>query len=376
MYISTHEELVRFCERAAPHKVLAVDTEFLRERTFRPKLCLIQVATEDDVAAVDPLLIDDLSPLARLLEDSTITKVFHACDQDLEVIYEGMGCVAAPVFDTQLAAAFLGHRMQIGYGALVSAYDGVHLDKADGLTDWSKRPLDDSQLRYAEEDVLYLPGIYRRMMRELVERDRLSWLEPELAALSDPSRLRKDPRQAFQHLKRSSSLTRRQLAIAREVCAWREEVAARRDLPRKWVLSDEVIVEICRRAPRSVDRMRRIRGTDHIAANDASQVVRAVQQGLACDPMDYPVVRHRPRTSPEADSVADLMYAMLRLRSERSGVAIPLIATRDDLHDLMSGERGCPLRSGWRYEIVGRDLERLLAGEVGLTVKDGRIETL
>ena len=160
MFISDYDQLSAFCEQAASSRILAVDTEFLREKTYYPKLCLIQVATHDELASIDPLAIEDLSPLRALFEDPRITKVFHACTQDLEVILYAMGCVVAPVFDTQLAAAYLGMRQQVGYGALVERYTGVHLPKADSLTDWSRRPLDAEQLAYAEDDVRFLPGIW------------------------------------------------------------------------------------------------------------------------------------------------------------------------------------------------------------------------
>ena len=376
MFISTPDGLSGLCERLRAHKVIAVDTEFLREKSYHPKLCLIQVATADEAAAIDPQAISDLTPLMEVLADASVTKVFHACDQDLEVIYDACGCVVAPVFDTQLAAAFLGHRMQMGLGALVQHYLGIHLDKADGLTDWSRRPLDAEQLRYAIDDVLYLPRIYDLMMAELVGRDRLSWFEPEMAQLADPGRLRKDPREAYLRLKRSGSLTRRQLAVAREVCVWREQAASRHDLPRKWMLSDELVVEISRRAPQRADRLRRIRGTESLNERDVRDILDAVRRGLACDPADYPLIRHRSRPSAQADSVTDLMYALLRLVSDRYGVAVPLIATRDDLYAFAAGDPACPLREGWRYEVCGRTLDGLLAGEVGLTVKDGRVETL
>lgn len=376
MYLSTYDELVAFCERAAAYKVLAVDTEFLRERTYRPKLCLVQVATEDEAVAIDPITIEDLGPLKELLANKNKTKVFHACDQDIEVIRDSMGIIPEPIFDTQLAAAFLGHRMQMGYGALVQAYEGVHLAKADGLTDWAKRPLDKDQLRYAIDDVLYLPRIYEKMMNELIARDRLAWYEPELEALVNKISRAREPREAYVHLKRASSLTRKQLAVAREVCAWREELAAARDLPRKWVMQDEIVVELCRRAPRSVERVRRTRGTDNLSERDAKALVGAIRAGLACPPEDYPQIKHRPRASAETDSVIDLMYALLRLRSESEGVAIPLIATRDDLHSFMLGNKDCSLSRGWRYELVGSSLEGLLRGETGLTVKDGRVELL
>ena len=376
MYLSTQAELASFCERAASSRVLAVDTEFLREKTFYPKLCLVQVAAGDDIAAIDPLLIEDLSPLARLFEDPSITKVLHACSQDLEVILDGMGVVCAPVFDTQLAAAFLGMRQQVSYGSLVEAYCGVHLPKAESLTDWSRRPLDAEQLRYAEDDVRYLPGIYDRMISQLVEGDRLTWVAPEMSQLCDVSRVRRDPRESYQRLRRASSLTRRQLAVAREVCAWREGVAAAHDIPRKWVVSDEVVVEVCKRAPTTVERLRRIRGTDQISESDARALVDAVVKGTACPAEQCPKVTRHPRLSAETEGVIDLMYAVLRLVSEKSGVATQLIATRDDLLEFLQNRRDSRLSRDWRWELAGKTLDQLLSGEVGLTVKNGSIELL
>lgn len=376
MYLSTQEELAAFCERAAASKVLAVDTEFLREKTFFPKLCLVQVAAGEDIAAIDPILIEDLSPLAALFEDPSITKVFHACSQDLEVLLDGMGVECAPVFDTQLAAAFLGLRQQVSYASLVESYCGVRLPKAESLTDWSRRPLDPEQLSYAEDDVRYLPGIYDRMVSELVGRDRLSWVTPEMERLCDFSRIRRDPREAFLRLRRASSLTRRQLAVAREVCAWRERVAAERDIPRKWVISDEVVVEVCKRAPSSVERLRRIRGIDQMAERDALSLVDAVARGVACSAEECPKMTRHARPSAETEGVIDLMYAVLRLVSEKSGVATQLIATRDDLLDFLLDRGSSRLAHDWRWELAGSTLDRLLAGEVGLTVKNGSIELL
>lgn len=376
MYLSTSEELAAFCDRASTCKVLAIDTEFLREKTYYPKLCLVQVAAGDDIAAVDPLRVRDLSPLAALLEAPDVTKVFHACSQDLEVLLDGMGVACAPVFDTQLAAAFLGMRQQVSYGSLVEAYCGVHLPKAESLTDWSRRPLDPEQLAYAEDDVRYLPGIYERMLSELTRRDRLSWVGPEMAELCDVSRVRRDPSEAYLRLRRSGSLTRRQLALAREVCAWRERAAAERDVPRKWVLSDEVVVEVCKRAPASLERLRRVRGTEQLSERDARGVLAAVERGRSCPPEECPRVVKHLRPSPETEGVIDLMYAVLRLISERSGVATQLIATRDDLLEFLQNQGSSRLATGWRRELAGATLERLLSGEVGLTVKDGRIELL
>ena len=376
MYIATQDELEAFCAAAAGERVIAVDTEFLREKTYYPKLCLVQVRAGERIAAIDPILIGDLSPLAKIFEDPEVTKVFHACSQDLEVILDGMGCACRPVFDTQLAAAFLGLRQQVSYGSLVEAYCDVHLAKAESLTDWSRRPLDPEQLTYAEDDVRYLPGIYERMVSELVGRDRLSWVAPEMESLTDPSRIRRAPEETYLRLKRSSSLTRRQLAIAREVCAWRERLAAARDVPRKWVASDEVVVEVCKRTPRGLDRLRRIRGTEQISPRDAEGLLAAVGRGLACPAEGCPHVQRHVRPSAETESVIDLMYAMLRVISDKSGVATQLIATRDDLLEFVGDREGSRLATSWRWELAGSTLAQLLDGEVGLTVKDGRIEML
>lgn len=376
MYICDSSELLAFCEKAAQAKVVAVDTEFIREKTYFPKLCLIQVNAGGEIAAIDPLAIDDLSPLAEIFANPQVTKVFHACGQDLEVIYEHMGVDCAPVFDTQVAAAFLGMRQQLSYGSLVETYCDVHLPKAESLTDWSRRPLDQDQLKYAEDDVRYLPGIYDKMMDELTRADRLAWVLPEMDEVADPSHFHRNSREAYLRLKKSGSLTRKQLAVAREVCAWREDLASSRDIPRKWLCSDEVVVEICKRAPATVERLRRIRGTEGFNDADARGVVSAVRAGLACAPADYPRAQKHARSSAETDGVCDLMYAMLRVISEKSGVAPQLIATKDDLLDFISNREKSRLSRGWRWGLAGKSLSRLLSGEVGLTVVNGRIELL
>lgn len=376
MYISTSDELSAFCERIGNEPVIAVDTEFLRERAYYPKLCLVQVGTPTEIGAIDPILIEDLSPLAHIFADERVTKVFHACGQDLEVILDGMGVTCTSVFDTQVAAAFLGMRQQVSYASLVEVYAGVRLPKAESLTDWSRRPLDPEQLTYAEDDVRYLPGIYDRMVEQLVERDRLAWVQPEMAEATDPSHMHRDPREAYLRLKRSSSLTRRQLAIAREVCAWREQTAASHDVPRKWVLSDEVVVEVCKRAPRNRDRLRKIRGTDQLSERDVRDLLDAVHAGEEVPGSACPQPERHAHPSAEVESVVDLMVALVRIVSEKSGIATQLIATRDDLVEFVQDRSKSRLATGWRHELAGKQLESLLEGSVGLTVRDGRIEVI
>lgn len=376
LYIQDGQTLRAFCERASSSHVLAVDTEFLREKTYFPKLCLIQLGTHDEVAAIDPLSIDDLSPVRALLEDPSITKVFHACSQDLEVIAHALGCTVGPLFDTQVAASFLGMRQQVSYGSLVEAFSHVHLPKAESLTDWSRRPLDPEQLSYAEDDVRYLPAIYDAMISELIAKDRLGWVLPEMEHLGDSLSVQRDPRSAFFRLKRATSLTRRQLGVAREVCAWREAFAARRDIPRKWVLSDEVLLEICKRTPSDEASLRRIRQTDQLSSRDAAAITSAVAKALSLDPDQLPKLEHHERPTQDQESIIDLMYALLRVISAREGIATQVIATRDDLLEFIQSKETSRLFTTWRYEVAGKYLEKLLTGEIGLTVKGNTIELL
>ena len=375
VYITLPDQLAAFCERAASAKVLAIDTEFLRERTYYPKLCLIQAATGDEVALIDPIALDDLSAFANLLADDSIVKVFHACSQDLEVLHAALGVVPKPVFDTQVAATFLGLRQQMGYGALVEELCGVHLAKAEALSDWTHRPLSAHQLDYAEDDVRYLPRMYDDMVRRLSAADRLGWVLPEMDALIEKAETERDPRLAFLHLKRTSSLTRKQMGVAREACAWREQVAAERDVPRRWVVSDEVIVECCRRIPRDAAALRRIRGAEQMGDKMAAGLLRALRKGSSANTADIPHQRRHERPSPETEGALDLMYALTRIVAKQNNLAVQLLASRDDLHDYLL-RRPSPLDNGWRHDLLATRLDQLLDGECGLTVKDGHVELL
>ncbi|NBI32640.1 ribonuclease D [Enterorhabdus sp. P55] len=370
MYIDNQETLEAFVERARASSVLAIDTEFLREKTYYARLCLLQLATDDEVAIVDPFAVSDLHVLVPLLADRGIVKLFHAGGQDLEILYREVGMLPEPIFDTQVAAALLGHTQQIGYGALVHSVCGVNLKKVDSYTDWSRRPLSDSQLEYAADDVVYLPGIYREMCAMLDARGRREWLAPDFAELSDPARYEADPRQRFRRLKRVSSLSRRQLSAAREVAAWREEEAARRDVPRKWVITDEQIVEACKREARSIDELFMVRGMrEKLPTRDARTVAALLRKGLD-EPQDrWPVLDRASKSEPNVDAQLDLMEAVVRLRARENGIAMQTLASRDDLARLARGytEEVDVLR-GWRRAMVGEELLDLLAGRLALSL--------
>lgn len=370
MYIDNQETLEAFVERARASSVLAIDTEFLREKTYYARLCLLQLATDEEVAIVDPFAVNDLHVLVPLLADRDIVKLFHAGGQDLEILYREVGMLPEPIFDTQVAAALLGHTQQIGYGALVHSVCGVNLKKVDSYTDWSRRPLSDSQLEYAADDVVYLPGIYREMCAMLDARGRREWLAPDFAELSDPARYEADPRQRFRRLKRVSSLSRRQLSAAREVAAWREEEAARRDVPRKWVITDEQIVEACKREARSIDELFMVRGMrEKLPTRDARTVAALLRKGLDAPQDRWPVLDRASKSEPNVDAQLDLMEAVVRLRARENGIAMQTLASRDDLARLARGytEEVDVLR-GWRRAMVGEELLDLLAGRLALSL--------
>lgn len=376
MYIANQEDLEAFANRAMRSSVLAIDTEFLREKTYYAKLCLLQLATDDETAIVDPFEVEDLRVLAPLLENESVVKLFHAGGQDLEILLREVGVLPRPLFDTQVAAALLGHTQQIGYAALVHAECGVTLKKIDSFTDWSRRPLSESQLEYAADDVAYLPRMYERMRAQLVELGRLAWLDRDFEDLADPKRYATNERERYRRLKRVSQLSRRQLAAAREVAAWRELEAQRRDVPRKWVVTDEQIVEACKREARTIDELFMVRGmSDRLSTKDARCVVALMSSALDAPPDAWPEPDRCGKNEPNVDAELDLMCALVRLRAKQNGVAFPTLASHDDLARVARGYReGVDVLRGWRRSLVGEELLRLLEGKIALSLSDGEVK--
>ncbi len=375
MFVTDVEELRSLVTRLRSARAVGIDTEFMRERTYFAKLCLVQLATDEVSAIVDPLAIADLAPLCDLLSDRSVVKVMHAGAQDLEIFHRFCGGGVAPVFDTQVAATLVGFPQQVGYGALVNDLLGVRLDKADSFTDWSRRPLADTQIEYALNDVRYLPEAYRRLSQRIDAQGRTDWLAADVARLENPETYRVVPEEQWRRVKRVSSLNRRQLAIAREVAAWREREAMRRDVPKRWVIGDESIVEVARRAPRSMEEVAAIRGVpDKVGKGAMSGLLSAVARGLDVPDEELPCLPKRRRLAGDVDAAIDLMVALVRLCAKENGVAMPLLASRDDLERLAAGERdGHPLLGGWRQEMVGNQLLELLDGRLSLTLDDGEI---
>lgn len=374
-YIEDETALLGFIEKAKRSKILALDTEFLREKTYYPKVCLIQAATDDEVWIIDPLAIRDLTPLGELLEDEAMMKVFHAATQDIEILLRVTGSVPWPLFDTQVAAALLGYSHQVGLAQLVGSLCGVTLKKSDSFTDWARRPLSRSQLEYASGDVVFLPELYECMRAMLEEKGRLEWLDPDFQELANEDHYCVDPNRRFRHLKRGNQLNRRQLGAARELAAWRERRAQELDIPRKWVLSDEQIVEACRKEARTIDDLFLIRGMrEKLSTRDAREVASLLVRGYDLPEDELPTLDRPASSEPNVDSALDMMLALTRLISRENDIAMQTLASNADLTNLARGhvnESG--LLKGWRRNLIGQKLLMLLDGKLALRLEDGNL---
>lgn len=375
MYINTQTEFENFIARAKSSELLAIDTEFMREKSYFPQLCLLQMATEEEDVIVDPFAINDLAPLSSLLLDASIVKLFHAGSQDIEILFHELGVVPTPVFDTQIAAAVLGHSLQIGYGSLVSTICGTQLKKGDSYTDWARRPLSKSQLAYAADDVIYLPKMYRIIHAKLVSLGRLEWLTEDFAELANPKRYEILPFERYKKLKRVNQLSRRQLSAARELAAWREQTAMRRDLPRKWVLTDEQIVEACKREPKNIDQLLLIRGmSEKLSTKDARAVLHAIQTGLNVAENLLPNLTIKKSNEKNVEVEVDALSAIARLRAKENNIAFQALVSISDLTEIARGHTNCAALKGWRREIVGQDLLAFARGETEIQIIDGELK--
>jgi ribonuclease D len=376
--VTTTDLLAEACERLATHDFVTVDTEFLRETTFWPKLCVIQIASVEEAVIIDALAPGlDLAPFFALMRDEAVVKVFHAARQDIEIIWNLSRSIPAPLFDTQVAAMVCGYGDQVAYGELVQQICKVTIDKSSRFTDWARRPLSDAQVAYATADVTHLRDVYVALRRQLEAKDRLCWLEDEIGVLCSPATYEQHPENAWERF-RSRLRRPRDLAVMIEIAAWREQEAQSRDVPRSRVLKDDVLIEIALAAPKSPESLAELRavprGMDRSKAG--AEILAAVERGLARDPKTLPKL-DRERRSGGGGATVELLKVLLRQVSEANGVAAKILATVDDLEAMaLDDAADVPAMHGWRRTIFGSKALELKHGRLALTVERGRVVLL
>ncbi len=374
--VTRTEDLASACARLSGHPYVTVDTEFLRETTFWPKLCVVQMAGPDEAVVIDALADGlDLAPFFALMNNEKIVKVFHAARQDVEICWHRAKTIPHPIFDTQVAAMVLGHGDSVSYDQLVQRLTGDQIDKSLRFTDWSRRPLSQAQFDYAVSDVTHLRNVYLKLSADLESGKRSDWVQEEMKVLTSPATYSAEPDRAWERLK-SRVRRPKELAVLMEVAAWREREAQSRDVPRQRVIKDDAVMEVAQQQPKTVEELGRLRALPkgYERSRAGEQIVAAVLAGLGRDPKTLPkIVRDKPLSN-GASATVELLKVLLRMTSERHGVAAKVIATVDDLERIAVDENAdVPALKGWRREMFGNEALKLRRGGVALAIEGGRV---
>lgn len=374
--VTDTETLAKLCDRLKSHDHICVDTEFMRENTYYPELCLVQVASPEEAFAFDPLAEGlDMAPFLELLSDESILKVLHAGGQDIEIFVNLTGKVPFPMFDTQIAAMAMGMGEQVSYANLVAHFTGHQIDKGARFTDWARRPLSDRQIHYAIGDVTYLAQLFPKMLAKLRKTGRGAWLDEEMARLSDPSNYSVNPENAWQRLKlpnRKPEVLGRLKALAR----WREQEASSKNVPRGRIVKDETLADLAASPPATQADLARVRGLSPTWAGNAigQRLLAAIEEATPLPASEMPVKDNRPGLSSESSLIADLLKLLLKIRAKESGVAPRLIARSEEMESLAGGTRdGLAMLEGWRREMFGEDALALVEGRLGFSVVNGKL---
>src|SRR5262249_28088269 len=373
--VTTTSELAAVCARLERHPVITVDTEFLRETTYYPLLCVVQMASPDEAVVVDALDPDiDLKSFFALMGNKKALTEFHAARQDIEIVWHRAGIVTHPIFDTQVAAMVLGHGDSIAYDQLVQRITGHRPDKTHRFTDWSRRPLTSEQVHYAVSDVTHLRDVFSALDADLKKRGRNEWVSEEMEVLTSPGTYDFHPERAWERLK-TRVRKPKELAVLMEVAAWREQEAQSRDVPRSGVLKADAVGDIATHAPASIERLGHLRSLPKGFERSkwGADIVAAVQRGLARDLAKLPKLE-KPRGNSNGTAIVELLKVLLRMTSERYGVASKVIATVDDLEDIAADDHAdLPPLHGWRRELFGEAALALKGGQLALAIERGRV---
>lgn len=375
-FINTPETLAQACDKLQHAKVLCVDTEFHREKTYYPQFALLQIASTEHCFVIDPLAFSNLKPLWDILLNPSILKVFHAGRQDLEIILQHAGALPLPIFDTQIAAALLGYGQQIGFGNLVQRIVKKELAKGESFSDWLHRPLTAQQLQYAADDVIYLMPIYQALKEKLQATKRLAWLEEEQSTLTSLNTYENNQEDVFWRVKGVNKLKPRQLAVLRELSAWREREAQHKDLPRRRMLADEPLLELAKRDNLNMDVMARMRGLNAgVIRRFGEEWIALYEKGIHCPEEDMPKHPSHHHNTAGTDMRMELLSTLLNLKAEELSISSTILASKSELGALASWGHHCKAElpdlsclHGWRFELVGKDLLRLLRGELAMSI--------
>jgi len=376
LFIDTEQELKNLCQQVEKSEVIAIDTEFLREKTFYAQLCLLQIATEDVIACIDPLAISTLDPLFELFYQPNRIKILHSARQDLEIFFDLRGEIPTPIFDTQIAATLLGYGDQIGYANLVTDMLGITIDKDYARTDWTRRPLEAAQLQYAMNDVRYLITMYHQQVQLLTQTGRETWLQEDFAKLADINLYSPKPEQLWTRIKATKNLKRSQLVVLQQLAIWREQTARQANRPRKWIVSDDVLLDVARRSPHTVADLEKIHGWNNQIRKFTDDILKAVEQAKTIPESRWPSKKSISKLSPEQEAVVDLLMAVVKACAMENAVTSTLLATRKDLELLVAGNREASICSGWRFELAGKKLIQMLNGELSVTVHGDKLNIL
>ena len=374
-YINTTDQLAKLCEQIKKEPWLALDTEFLREKTYYPKFCLLQIATPEWVACIDPIALPKLDDLFEAVYNPAIVKVFHSCRQDLEIFYQLTGKLPAPIFDTQVAAPLLGFQDNPGYAMLVSSLLSINLNKAHTRADWSKRPLTEAQIEYAADDVIYLCQIYQIMVQKLTALGRIDWLKHDFAELENPALYTVAPEKAWFKIRNKNKLTGKQLSIIQALAQWREKTAQAEDRPKSWLLRDELLFDLAKLQPETVVELADVRGMNERAVNrygkELCQLITTAKNRppLPLNEKDRPAKKNQ-----QQEAILDILTALVRIRAEENALNPSILASRKDLEVLLfNDDDECPLLHGWRFTMAGRELVGLLKGELFLGIESEKL---
>ncbi|MGI8942743.1 MAG: ribonuclease D [Qipengyuania sp.] len=375
--ITTTDALAQLCERLSQSDFVTVDTEFMRENTYWPELCLVQIANEEEAAAIDPLAEGiDLKPLwALMCDNEDVLKVFHAGGQDVEIVYNFTGKTPHPIFDTQIAMMAISQSEQIGYANLVESWLGITVDKGARFTDWSRRPLTERQIEYAIGDVTHLSQIFPKILDKLVKTERGAWLDAEMDRLADPENYANDAGSAWKRI-RSPGRNPQVLGRLKALAAWREGEAQHKNIPRGRIMRDETLADIASHPPKKQDDLTKVRGLSNAwRDNDiGKRLMKVIAQAepLSAEEMPPKIKRGAP-LGKEGALVADLLKLLLKIRAREIDVSARLLTRADEMEALAAGVRDLPILEGWRYDVFGKDALELVEGKTGFAVKNGRL---